>query len=271
MGRGTWGLLRLRGARGCGAGSRTSCSAARLAAALGRKAANGLLRGGARGCSMGPRTSGSSRRRPPRPCLLNPLQHHAATIQPTRPTARPVLLTTPLLPCSATTLWALLAAAVTNPIAPLRETYCPRGHGAAEELRRRCTGDARRCAVQRVGGDARAPRMGGAHNCRELRGEGLAGVNGSCDAPSTSHVSLLPLLASTAAAAEASATPTVMSICYTPGGGEEEGRDEQELWRTSCVPTATELGDCHCKIDGEEEGGAAWDAPLQSVTMGQSS
>ena len=53
-------------------------------------------------------------------------------------------------------------------------------------------------------------------------------MNGSRDAPSTTHVSSLPLLASAAAAAEASAAPTVMSICYTRGGGEEEGRDEQE-------------------------------------------
>ena len=185
---------------------------------------------------MGPRSSGSSRRRTPRPCLLHPLWHHTATFQPTRPTARPVLLTTPLLPCSATTLWALLAAAVTNPIAPLREAYCPRGHGAADEL---LHGGAR-AAIRLHGGRATArgaadgqrrtgPTDGrGAQLPGELRGEGLARVNGSRDTPSTARVSSLPLLASAAAAAEASAAPTVMSICYTRGGGEEEGRDEQE-------------------------------------------
>ena len=45
----------------------------------------------------------------------------------------------------------------------------------------------------------------------------------------------------------------------------------KELWWTACVPTATELDAYHCKIDGEEEVGAARYAPLPLVVMGQSS
>lgn len=40
---------------------------------------------------------------------------------------------------------------------------------------------------------------------------------------------------------------------------------------TACLPTATELDDCHCKIDGEDKLGAAWYVQLPPMTMSQSS